>query len=813
MTVALASFVYLPALAYTNGCDAAFYAFERGGLSATLNREVVVNSCLEPAVHVQVTDPTGAVIFDGAGDGIVALPWDARTGVYIATIETALRTVSVPFVIRPLAPGISRVVVDGELHLAILGMKGRTVDLDVIDLDNPDRLAGTLRFAANSDLITRRVATDMARCVVFQTTTACFPDQNGDGAVCKVLARQATVGQLFRLGASQLGIDSFGKTTIEDVIFDTPGTYTPTVAWTAPDGRTGTAHCPQVVVAAARCSSGEIEVRDMNGATQCEPPVMVTCAVQSTVADAGADVLVRLAVSPPGVEAVVTLRHGDGSTPRTVTVSGKATVSMSYAFPGEFSSRLDWATENQQRWEIRCGTVRTTGYDPRFTPCNSNDSPADDRVSASAERSLIFRSFPELATERTSRSTGELSVVDCILDDDGNVWWNLDFGWDRQWALRRDVEQLRPPEYVFEFQCSVEPARAPAGTPRTVRIESSDGLSGLTGTLDLGDGTLEHPDLSSGPAVDQIFYLDPGRFEPVFRLWHPMEREIPCGQVTVDELPDTFEQCAAGQAPSSSILYQVSSDLSDTLTERSGPGTQYLPLAELSPGTEDGFIDCRRQVSNTNSVWWRRVAGGWMSATYLEPALDEAPGSPAGTPPPIKVDATTIYNEGTVLCVEGIAADDTLNVRISSSLDAEIVGELRSNSCGVRTLGGREGTWLRIASFAASDGLSVIDGWASGNFLVPASQVDRPEAVAMAEGFVPTIAPGAGNPTQANPCVEVAEGQVRCGVSEWVWEQAGDPCNGTGEDQWDSTGMGDVYLERVDDRWTIIDQLMLALDC
>ena len=809
-----ARFVYQSPLANTNGCDAAFYAFDNGFLNPDLTRSVFVNSCRRTASDVRITDPLGNVVAEQPELGTIIIPWNAMTGVYTAAIETEDRTLTIPFVVRPLNRQLLRVTVDGTLHLAIVGQESQTVTLEIIDVDEPNQIAGVLQVVPESDLELRPISSDRARCISDEYETVCFPSNSGEGSVCRVPATSFRVGQSIALRVELLQHGAEPPASVDPVVYDSPGTYAPVARWSSTDGATGTAQCPSIVVAATACAAGEFEWFDSSGTSQCEPQVTVSCSVSPSASDADSPVTVSISAMPPNIPVAVGVSDGDGKPAQFGTVLGEADFVTSYLFPGDFTPRMTWRTMAQTGWGTDCGTVGVTGYGDAFQPCADTDRAAPDVFYNAFGGGPIFRTFPDAATEQSSLTASNLGVVDCLQAADGTIWWLLQVESVQRWATRSDVESLRLAGQSFNFTCSLTPGLASAGESLSLQVESLDGIVGLIGSLDLDDGTTRWiPEAPGSVVVAQVAFLDPGRFEPTFVLSNPFQADIACGEVTIGELSSAFVPCADGESPSATELYRVDPDLNDTLNERSGPSTDFDVIGELEPGVQHGYFDCRRSATNPGARWWRRVGGGWASARFLE-QVDTGRAEPdAAAAPPVKVSAQTIFENGSAICVQGIADDDTLNVRISSSLDAEIIGELRPNSCGIRTLGGQEDGWLRIAAFAAADEPIVLDGWAYSTYLVPASQVDSAEAAAMSEGFVPLTPPNAGNPVQAYPCVETNPGQVRCGVSNWTWEPATSPCNDTGVDRWKITDQGDLLLERVDGRWVVIDRRILAINC
>lgn len=154
------------------------------------------------------------------------------------------------------------------------------------------------------------------------------------------------------------------------------------------------------------------------------------------------------------------------------------------------------------------------------------------------------------------------------------------------------------------------------------------------------------------------------------------------------------------------VEYCVSGIVSpDVLNLRLGPGIDWPVLQELAQGecailaTSADPIDGWRQVS---------VAGetGWVSSNFI--AMRNGGIGPADPIP-------------RVVCVQGLAPGDTLNVRTGPGIEFDIVAELVEGQCGT-TQGDAQDGWIAL-------GRDTLLGWAFADFLAPAPDDGSPSVV------------------------------------------------------------------------------------
>jgi len=236
------------------------------------------------------------------------------------------------------------------------------------------------------------------------------------------------------------------------------------------------------------------------------------------------------------------------------------------------------------------------------------------------------------------------------------------------------------------------------------------------------------------------------------------------------------------------------------------------PAEPAEPTAEPTAALIAEPTSDAPNTGVAEEAGAPSEPTVAPPPSPTLTPQPTSPPVDALPDAATMLERGRIFCVAGVPADDTLNVRSGPSVENQIVGELRPDSCGVRTLDVSDQGWVWISAFAAGGReLAVIQGWASSNFLVPVENVDSPEAVAMREGYVPTT--DSGPAFLASPCVLGADQQAQCGVSRWFWQPGSSPCNETGVDRFTSDAFGTALLQQIEGPWTLIEQRVLAVQC
>ena len=200
------------------------------------------------------------------------------------------------------------------------------------------------------------------------------------------------------------------------------------------------------------------------------------------------------------------------------------------------------------------------------------------------------------------------------------------------------------------------------------------------------------PDPTTAPSEVPPASFDPGptpSTEPPQALPGPPPPSTP--------EPGPLEPPPVSETLLSDIEYCVTGIFSpDVLNVRGGPATDFNIVYELEQG------ECGISLTNNNPVrGWRTitVAGvnGWVASNFIT-VRDPGPG---------------------VVCVQGVALGETLNLRTGPGVEFEIVAELLEGEC-VNARGAAVDGW-----FAVDNG--GVFGWASANFLAPPGSIEPPE--------------------------------------------------------------------------------------